>query len=199
MPDLEDIIYSREGTIAAVTDYYVFLTRMYLKESHVVYPPAGGWPSIVNADPAELRSLGKSNEVLALMAHLPYIRYPFDMIGASEGTPEVTPGSTVADWSDLIPRLSPSRGARRESGDGLRILTEGRLADISPPHVFGLFRNRDEAWCSIQSSGSSTVKTVMAGSSSVAVAASKMSIGTWTTRCPSKRQTGDAVQLLNQS
>ncbi|KAK4235293.1 hypothetical protein C8A03DRAFT_46546 [Achaetomium macrosporum] len=140
MADLEDITYFREATIAAVTDYYTFLTRMYLNESHVVYPPAGGWPSIVNADPAALQSLGKSDEVLALMAHLPYIRYAFDTVGALEDTAQVTPGSTVADWSDLIPRLSSSYG-----GDSLRILTEGTFADISPPHVFGLFRNRDEA------------------------------------------------------
>jgi hypothetical protein len=46
--DLEDITYSREATIAAVTDYYTFLTRMYLNKSDITYPPSGGWPSIVN-------------------------------------------------------------------------------------------------------------------------------------------------------
>ena len=72
--DLDDITYSREAAIAAVTDCYKFLTRMHVPErvpSHV--PPAEGWPAIVNADPATLQCLGKSDEVLALMAHLPYL------------------------------------------------------------------------------------------------------------------------------
>jgi hypothetical protein len=139
MADLEDIIYSREATIAAVTDYYTFLTKMYLKEYHVVYPPVGGWPSIVDADPAALQSLGKSDEVLALMAHLPYIRRPLDTV-YSDDTSEVTPGSTVADWAKLIPRLGP-----RYTSDDLLFLTEGPLlSTVSLPHVFGLFLNRDE-------------------------------------------------------
>jgi hypothetical protein len=42
--DLEDITYSRDVAIAAVTDYYTFLTRMYMKDSHVVYPRPGAGP-----------------------------------------------------------------------------------------------------------------------------------------------------------
>jgi hypothetical protein len=40
--DLKDVSYSREATITAFTDYYTFLTRIYLKESYIVYPLAGG-------------------------------------------------------------------------------------------------------------------------------------------------------------
>ena len=36
--DLDDIKYSRETAISAVTDFYRFLTRMYPNESHVIYP-----------------------------------------------------------------------------------------------------------------------------------------------------------------
>lgn len=42
MSMLEDISYSREASIAAVRDYYHFLTRMYMEESVVVEPPKGG-------------------------------------------------------------------------------------------------------------------------------------------------------------
>lgn len=40
MFDLEDITYSREGTISAIRDYYQFLTKMYLPESAILEPPA---------------------------------------------------------------------------------------------------------------------------------------------------------------
>jgi hypothetical protein len=138
--DLEDVSYSREATIAAITDYYTFLTRMYLKESHIVYPPAGGWPDIVNADPTALQCLGKSDEVLALLAHLPYIRHP--VYGHSDDNAEVAPCHTMADWTDFIARLTP------DAAETFRVITEGDLAytGINPPHVVGLTRNQDEAW-----------------------------------------------------
>jgi hypothetical protein len=39
MPELADVSYSRETTIAAVSDYYNFLTKLYLKDDQVIYPP----------------------------------------------------------------------------------------------------------------------------------------------------------------
>jgi hypothetical protein len=133
--------YSREETIAAISDYYTFLTQMYMDESHVVYPPPGGWPEIVNADPAALESLGKSDEVIALLAHLPYIRGDWD------DAAQITPGSSVADWPDLITLLSeplpPGDGMTR--AEEVRLYTEGTFCRISPPHVVGLIRNRDQA------------------------------------------------------
>ena len=72
---------------------------MYLNESHVAYPPAGGWSATVNADAAALQCLGKSDEVLALMAHLPYL---------SEQTVEISPGSTVAHWATTLPPSLPA-------------------------------------------------------------------------------------------
>ncbi len=124
--NLEDITYSREATIAAVTDYYTFLTRMYLNESDIAYPPPGGWPSIVNANPAVVQSLGESDEVLALLAllaHLPYIQHPL----VEPADP--APNHTVADWSDFIGRLRPDK----DDGTEFRIMTENSLAHISPP------------------------------------------------------------------
>ncbi|KAK4233273.1 hypothetical protein C8A03DRAFT_39031 [Achaetomium macrosporum] len=70
MPELHEVSYSREATIAAVREYYRFLTRMYLKECYVAEPPEGGWPEI-NADTVGV--LGKTDEVISLLRHPPYI------------------------------------------------------------------------------------------------------------------------------
>lgn len=38
MSELANITYSRRRTIAAVTDYYKFLTKLYLQDAQVIYP-----------------------------------------------------------------------------------------------------------------------------------------------------------------
>ncbi|KAK3303764.1 uncharacterized protein B0T15DRAFT_569234 [Chaetomium strumarium] len=126
--EFEDISYSRETTIAAVADFYTFLTKMYLDESQVAYPPAGGWPEIVNADPAVLRSFGKSDEVLALLARLPYIQYPS---GLWDHAAEPTPGHVFINWPDLLSIRDPND---EDPGRTLRLYTEGDFYDIYPPH-----------------------------------------------------------------
>ncbi|KAB5570100.1 hypothetical protein GE09DRAFT_696008 [Coniochaeta sp. 2T2.1] len=128
MSQLADITYSREATIAAVTDYYEFLTKLYLDSSRVIYPPAGGWPSIVNARPKQLAALGKSDEVLGLLAHLPYIRCPdnwFDDV-------EAAPSCVFAEWQDLVSGIA-------DSAEVLRACSEGPvLCELALPHVIGL-------------------------------------------------------------
>ncbi|OLN87543.1 hypothetical protein CCHL11_06201 [Colletotrichum chlorophyti] len=140
MPDLEEITYSRAATIAAISSYYDFLTKMYLNESKVIHPPSGGWPSIVNADPDALRTLGKSDEVLQLLAHLPYIRSPRNWHNDAEAAPECI----LAEWQDLIAYLSPGSVT---GGEDMRIASEGAtFASLAPSHVFGLgFGGRDNA------------------------------------------------------
>jgi hypothetical protein len=44
MPELADISYSHDATVAAIRDFITFLTEMYLDESLVMEPPASGWP-----------------------------------------------------------------------------------------------------------------------------------------------------------
>ncbi|EAQ86816.1 predicted protein [Chaetomium globosum CBS 148.51] len=89
------------------------------------------------------RLLGKSDEVLALLAHLPYVRCSW------ENPAEIAPGSNVADWPVLITRLSQSLGqgpdASFEQARSIRLATEGTFYRISPPHVVGLITSRDEA------------------------------------------------------
>lgn len=133
MPELEDITYSRQATIASVTDYYDFLTKLFLKDSQVIHPPAGGWPCIVNADPNTLESLGKSAEVLSLLAHLPYIHDPNNWNDEADGAPSCH----FADWQGLIAGLNSPLGS--SIGDELRLITEGStFAALAPRHVVGL-------------------------------------------------------------
>jgi len=116
MSELEDIPYSRSDTIAAIGDFYKFLTEVYLKDLRVIHPPTEGWPSIVDADPTLLESFGKSDEVMSLLAHLPYIHSP-----GNSKEQQVGPNCVFADWQRLL--AQPSSGW--STGDELRIITEG--------------------------------------------------------------------------
>jgi hypothetical protein len=71
MPRLSEVSYSLEETVAAIRDYFEFLTRVYLDESLVLLPPEGGWPEIT---PERLQGLGKTDDVIQLLRHIPYIQ-----------------------------------------------------------------------------------------------------------------------------
>ncbi|KAL1842968.1 hypothetical protein VTJ49DRAFT_3609 [Mycothermus thermophilus] len=133
----DDLKYSQEAAVAAITDYYAFLTQMYLDESHVVFPPQPwGWPSIANANIVLRESFGKSDEVLSLLAHLPYIQDPS---GVAEQAADATPGCIWADWSKLI----CSHSDNPNQAKSLRVITEGTLPQPSPPHLVGLAHGGD--------------------------------------------------------
>lgn len=127
MRTLDQVEYSQDATVAAVTDFYTFLTKMYLPESAVVHPPPGGWPTLAS----DLRGLGKSEEVLSLLSHLPYVRQDLD----DSEVPQVTPGGRWIDW-----RMSGTWA--REGGsdiDELRTITEGpAIMEHVPESVVGL-------------------------------------------------------------
>ncbi|KAI2607197.1 uncharacterized protein GGS25DRAFT_322664 [Hypoxylon fragiforme] len=131
MPKLDAIVYSRDATIKAVRDYYAFLTTMYLNEDAIATPPEEGWPSISGADRSRLAELGKSDEVLSLLAHLPYLRSDGDQNYLAHGTFD----SYFADWREMIGGLVEGKS----TGDGLKMITEKYyLYDISPPHIISL-------------------------------------------------------------
>jgi 3D (Asp-Asp-Asp) domain-containing protein len=67
--------YSRDATVAAITDFYKFYIRLPYLDSNalVLAPEDGGWPNI---DATELRNRGKSDEVIELLRHLSYIEHP---------------------------------------------------------------------------------------------------------------------------
>jgi len=66
------ITYSPKVCIAAVRDFYGLLTRLYMKESNDIELPEGGWPSITAET---MKGVDKSDEVVALLRNLPYIRH----------------------------------------------------------------------------------------------------------------------------
>lgn len=127
MPQLSEIGYSRDACVAAVRDYYGFLTKMYLDESDVIEPPEGGWPTITTDN---LQSLGKTDEVISLLRHLPYIRTP-DSGEKAQGAP----WCTFADWQEDSRNILLGL----TSGETLKICSEDPsfYKDI-PPHVVGL-------------------------------------------------------------
>lgn len=69
--DLCNISYSREATIAALKDYFLFLTELYLDPEQVAFSPKEGWEEITITN---MRPLGKTDEVIQLLRHLPYIK-----------------------------------------------------------------------------------------------------------------------------
>jgi hypothetical protein len=127
MPPLNKISYSRDAVVAAVRDYYSFLVDMYLPESLVLQAPDGGWPSITSDTWTDF---DKSDEVIALLRHLPYITHT--NYEEADGAPECK----FADWQSLT---------RITDGEQIRILTEIDADEgVVPAHVVGLtIRQRD--------------------------------------------------------
>ncbi|KAI1082819.1 hypothetical protein F5B20DRAFT_485852 [Whalleya microplaca] len=62
--------YSRDELVAAISDFYTFITRLHIPSSALKYPPEGGWPNIT---PENCSGFGKSDFVVDLIKHLPYI------------------------------------------------------------------------------------------------------------------------------
>jgi hypothetical protein len=133
MATLDEFSYSRDETIAAITDYYQFLTKMYLKESRVIYPPPDGWPNIVNCDPKVLETLGKSDEVIGLLAHLPYI-VSNDVCGYANAAPDCV----FADWQDEIQGFEAKDGQIKYAINHMVCFEGCIFVDFANPHVVGL-------------------------------------------------------------
>ncbi|KAL9113308.1 MAG: hypothetical protein Q9227_002643 [Pyrenula ochraceoflavens] len=67
----QELSYSRDETVAAVTDFYEFLTRIHIPPTAIKYPPPGGWPELTRED---LTFLNKNDDVIDLIRHLPFIK-----------------------------------------------------------------------------------------------------------------------------
>ncbi|KAF2111116.1 hypothetical protein BDV96DRAFT_634903 [Lophiotrema nucula] len=113
MPLSNTLTYNRDTTIAAITSYYDFLTKLYMPASAVMHSPDSGWPSITSTTFA---ALGKTDEVVDLLRHLPYIDRIADVPCA--------PHCYFADYSTGI-------------DEGTRELTEPYEGTVEP-HVVGL-------------------------------------------------------------
>ncbi|ETS85645.1 hypothetical protein PFICI_03670 [Pestalotiopsis fici W106-1] len=117
-------IFYHDECVAAISDYYDFLTSLYLDESSVLRPPPGGWSEIT---PETMHGLGKSDTVINLLRHLPYIRTDGERIQAA-------PWVEFANWAD-----TPC--ASDEDGENARICSEPPEyveSDSIPAHVIGL-------------------------------------------------------------
>lgn len=60
--------YNRDEVVAAITEYYTFLTHLHFDPSELKTPPSTGWPQITSS---RFAFLGKSDKVIDLLKHLP--------------------------------------------------------------------------------------------------------------------------------
>ncbi|KAK0716036.1 hypothetical protein B0H67DRAFT_489583 [Lasiosphaeris hirsuta] len=124
----QEIVYSREETVAAVQDFIAFATKMYLDESAYESPPSTGWPSIT---PDSMRPFDKTDEVVELLRHLPY---PSDE--DPDRRPQVMPA---------LPFAAFQLDDFGQSARTFRIATEGMIFEHVPAHVVGLaMRQRND-------------------------------------------------------
>ncbi|PVH94910.1 hypothetical protein DM02DRAFT_618281 [Periconia macrospinosa] len=110
MVSIHDLSYSREATVAAIRDYYRFLVSMYMDESNVLEPPAGGWPSI---PPHGWANFGKTDEVMGLLRELPYLDQcsepyqihaaPYTVFADWQNTEENCDGQKLKKWTEPWP------------------------------------------------------------------------------------------------
>lgn len=125
MPELSEITYSTDATVAAFRDYYQFLTNLYLNESDVIEPPEGGWPTI---SPTVLEGLGKDDEVIELLRYLPYIRTVVDK------GPDIAPWAKMMDWQDACGSLACSG----RSAEDHKFFSEGEYQEHFTSSVVGI-------------------------------------------------------------
>ncbi|OAQ69777.1 hypothetical protein VFPPC_02361 [Pochonia chlamydosporia 170] len=137
MTPLSEITYSHDATVSAVRDYYTFLTKMYLDDHLIKEPPEGGWISITAES---MRGLGKTDQVISLLRHLPYIDSP----GYDDG-PDALPHCTFADWHGRAEEDSFLLGT--DAAEHARMSSEGAsIYEDVPPHVVGLTWDSEERY-----------------------------------------------------
>jgi hypothetical protein len=62
--------YYRDEVVAAVTDYYHFLTSLHVDPVDIKTPPSSGWPGVTSQT---CNKLSKTDAVILLLKHIPYI------------------------------------------------------------------------------------------------------------------------------
>ncbi|KUJ19066.1 uncharacterized protein LY89DRAFT_475940 [Mollisia scopiformis] len=64
--------YNRDEVVRLITEFYQFLACMpFIEPEDIQYPAPSGWPNIT---PERFAALDKTDAVIDLLAHLPYIR-----------------------------------------------------------------------------------------------------------------------------
>jgi hypothetical protein len=93
-----DPVYSRDECIATIRDYYDFLAKMFADPSFIVEPPQDGWPNITSE---ACQDLGKTDEVIELLRHLPYI-----VNKPNSNVPDGLPSGNFIDWRNIVKQLT---------------------------------------------------------------------------------------------
>ena len=95
----------------AVRLYYAFLAAKLgaIRPSCIIEPPVGGWRNITTAS---LAPLEKTDEVVELLRHLPYIK-----------------GDSEVEWNE---KIAPETDAFQYGGAGA-MLPNGTASDMWPP------------------------------------------------------------------
>jgi hypothetical protein len=103
--------YSREITVKAIRSYYAFLAAKLgaIRPSCIIEPPVGGWPNITTAS---LAPLEKTDEVVDLLRHLPYIKR-----------------DSTSEWNE---KIAPDTDAFRYGGADV-MPSNGTASDMWPP------------------------------------------------------------------
>jgi hypothetical protein len=104
-------VYSREITVKAIRSYYAFLAAKLgaIRPSCIIEPPVGGWPNVTTAS---LAPLEKTDDVVDLLRHLPYIK-----------------GDSTSEWNE---KIAPETDAFRYGGADF-MPSNGTASDMWPP------------------------------------------------------------------
>jgi hypothetical protein len=144
MPRLSEISYFHEAAVAAISDYFDFLAKMYLDESAILRPPAGGWPEIT---PDRLGDLGKTDEVVMLLRHIPYLRPGIDnWKSEAEAGPS---GVRFYSWIEHIRSVARPDAHPNEKIEDAKYMTEPidyMEEGLIPSHVVGLISTKQDLW-----------------------------------------------------
>jgi hypothetical protein len=128
-PVIMDPVYSRDEFIAAIRDYYDFLTKLFADPSFILEPPQDGWPNIT---PEACQDLGKTDQVVELLRHLPYIASrPYSNV------PEGLPSGTFTDWRNIVEKLT-TEDAHADNELLMSEGTEDQFGGKIPSYCIGL-------------------------------------------------------------
>jgi hypothetical protein len=105
------LAYSRDSAVNAVRSYYAFLAAKLgaICPSCIIEPPVGGWPNITTAS---LAPLEKTDGVVDLLRHLPYIKR-----------------DSKGEWNE---KIAPETDAFRYGGADM-MPSNGTAKDMWPP------------------------------------------------------------------
>jgi hypothetical protein len=129
MPELNEVRYTESASVGAIKKFFQFLTKMYLDEASVEWPPEGGWPMITEG---AFGSLGKSDIVISLLRQIPYLR---DLDLPEWERPQGAPGAKFCNWTKYA-KGNESVDPAKEYG--LTMLTEGSVSFATTPFIIGL-------------------------------------------------------------